>query len=409
MKQKQVRIQDFNYELSTELIAQYPLLVRDDARVIVYRDGAIAEKVFSQVAEIVPNETLLVFNGTKVIRARLFFKSGAGAIIEIFCLEPVRPFADLRLAVFSHEPLVWRCMVGNAKRWKGESLEKFFSIDNSISKLQASLIEKEGETFLIKFEWDNYDFSFASVIEAAGIIPLPPYMRREAEQKDSDSYQTIFGQQDGSVAAPTAGLHFTESVFESLKQHKVETTFLTLHVGAGTFRPVKTETLGEHQMHGEQIYVNRILIEKLLKHISVGNPVAAVGTTSLRTLESLYWLGVKHLRGDNSFELNQWEVYESPLAETTITISEALESLMKYLDEQKKFELSCVTHLLCTPGYQFRTTDILFTNFHLPQSTLLLLVSAFVGDDWIKIYDYAKANRFRFLSYGDTSILFRKL
>ena len=408
MKQKQIRIQDYNYELPTELIAQYPLPQRDEARVIVYRDGAITEKVFSQVAEIIPADTLLVFNDTKVIRARLFFKSGAGATIEIFCLEPVTPFTDLRLAVFAHEPTVWRCMVGNAKRWKGDSLEKFFSVDNSISKLRASLVEKEGETFLIKFEWDNYDFSFASVIEAAGLIPLPPYMRREAEHKDADSYQTIFGQQDGSVAAPTAGLHFTESVFESLKQHKIETAFLTLHVGAGTFRPVKTETLEGHQMHCERIYVNRIFIEKLLKHISAGKPVAAVGTTSLRTLESLYWLGVKYSLGDKSFELNQWEVYESSLVETTMTTTDSLQSLLNYLDAEEKFELSCATHLLCAPGYQFRMTDILFTNFHLPQSTLLLLVSAFVGDDWKKIYDYAKANRFRFLSYGDTSVLFRK-
>ncbi len=408
MKQKQIRIQDYNYELPTELIALYPLPQRDEARVIVYRDGAITEKVFSQVADIIPAETLLVFNDTKVIRARLFFKSGSGATIEIFCLEPVTPFTDLRLAVFVHEPTVWRCMVGNAKRWKGDSLEKFFSIDNSISKLYASLVEKEGETFLIKFEWDNYDFSFASVIETAGLIPLPPYMRREAELKDADSYQTIFGQQDGSVAAPTAGLHFTEEVFESLKQNKIETAFLTLHVGAGTFRPVKTETLEGHQMHGERIYVNRIFIENLLKHISVGKSIAAIGTTSLRTLESLYWFGVKYSLGDKSFELNQWEVYESSISETTMTATEALQSLIKYLDTEGKFELSCTTHLLCAPGYQFRTTDILFTNFHLPQSTLLLLVSAFIGDDWKKVYDFALENRFRFLSYGDTSVLFRK-
>ncbi len=409
MHPKQIRIQDFNYSLPTELIAQYPLPRRDDARVLIYREGNISEKVFHQLAEILPEKTLMVFNDTKVIRARLFFKSGSGATIEIFCLEPVTPHTDLRLSVFAHEPTVWRCMVGNAKRWKGDSLEKFFTIDNAVFKLRASLEKKDGETFLIKFEWDNYDFSFAQVIESAGFIPLPPYMRREAEQKDSDSYQTIFGQQDGSVAAPTAGLHFTEEVFSSLKENKIETAFLTLHVGAGTFKPVKSETLEGHDMHGERIYVNRMFIEKLLQQIENGSPIAAVGTTSLRTLESLYWLGVKYSLGDKNFELNQWDVYESPLKESSVTVTHALQSLLKYLDEEDKNELSCATHLLCAPGYRFRTADILLTNFHMPQSTLLLLVSAFIGDDWKKVYDFALENRFRFLSYGDTSVLFRKV
>lgn len=408
MEQKQIRIQDYNYELPQELIAQHPLAQRDDAQVLVYRDGNISETVFHQLAEILPEETLLVFNDTKVIRARIYFTNETGAVIEIFCLEPVTPSSDLRLAIFSHEPVVWRCMVGNAKRWKSDVLEKKLLIQNAEIILSATLEKKEGETFLIKFEWTNFDFSFAEVIQAAGLIPLPPYMKRSAEQKDSESYQTIFGQQDGSVAAPTAGLHFTEKVFESLKENKIETTFLTLHVGAGTFKPVKTETLEHHPMHGERIYVNRLFIGKILKQVSADKPLAAVGTTSLRTLESLYWLGVKLLLGNKSFELNQWEVYESPLTETSITIIESLNSLLKYLDGHEKFELSFVTHLLCTPGYRFRTADILLTNFHLPQSTLLLLVSAFVGDDWKKIYTHALKNKFRFLSYGDTSVLFRK-
>ncbi|HAP02050.1 MAG TPA: S-adenosylmethionine tRNA ribosyltransferase [Bacteroidetes bacterium] len=411
MQPRQIRIEDYSYQLPEERIAQYPLVERDTSRLLVYRGGNISEKIFNQLSEILPAETLLVFNDTKVIHARMFFTTQSNATIEVFCLEPVSPVTDLRLAIFTHEPTVWRCLVGNAKRWKEtEVLEKRISLGSAGTEilLKVFLEKREDETFLVRFEWNNAEISFASVIEAAGLVPLPPYMKRSADRKDDSTYQTIYGHQDGSVAAPTAGLHFTEKVFQSLKEKNISPAFLTLHVGAGTFRTVKSKTLENHPMHGERIYVNRDFILRLLEQVKNKKPIAAVGTTSLRTIESIHWFGVKLIGGDKSFELQQWEVYDS-LMEKNISTEKSLRALLNFLDEENKNEFSAYTHLLCAPSYQFQLCEILLTNFHLSQSTLLLLVAAFVGDDWKKIYDYALENRFRFLSYGDSSILFRKM
>ena len=400
-----ININDFNYELPKERIAQYPLAERDSSKLLIFRGGNISDDIFSNVHNQLPEGSLLVFNDTKVIWARLLFKRETGSTIEIFCLEPSVP-AEYSLSLGSMEPVEWKCLIGNQKKWKNRTLSTEFKIKDKLYLLSAERIGEEGDSFRIRFSWDSKVHTFGEVIEAVGHIPLPPYINRKDEETDASRYQTIYSMVKGSVAAPTAGLHFTKQVFENLQKKGIAWTNITLHVGAGTFQPVKTETISTHEMHTEHFTVSASVIEEVLK-----NPgkIIAVGTTSVRTLESLYWLGVKvswkpETSGDSLF-LGQWEPYS---LHGKLTVKEALESLLLWMKKVNKREINIPTRIIIVPGYIFRVIDGMITNFHQPRSTLLLLVSAWTGDDWKNIYNYALANNFRFLSYGDSSLLLRK-
>jgi S-adenosylmethionine:tRNA ribosyltransferase-isomerase len=400
-----ININDFNYELPRERIAQYPLAVRDSSKLLIWKRGNISEDIFSAIQNHIPTGSLLVFNDTKVIRARLLFKRETGATIEIFCLEPSVP-AEYSLSLGSSEPVEWKCLIGNQKKWKNRTLSTEFKIKDRLYLLSAERIAQEGDSFRIRFSWDAKDHSFGEVIEACGHIPLPPYIDRKDEETDALRYQTIYSMVKGSVAAPTAGLHFTKQVFDNLQTKGIAWTNVTLHVGAGTFQPVKSETISTHEMHTEHFTVSAATIEEVSKNLG---KIIAVGTTSVRTLESLYWLGVKvawkpETEPDGLF-LGQWEPYS---LHGKLTAAEALESLRSWMKKLKKREIHIPTRIIIVPGYIFRIIDGMITNFHQPRSTLLLLVSAWTGDDWKKIYDYALVNNFRFLSYGDGSLLLRK-
>lgn len=400
-----INLNDFNYDLPREKIAQYPLTERDSSKILIYSGGNISEDTFNAVHDHIPGGSLLIFNDTKVIRARLLFKRETGSTIEIFCLEPSDP-AEYSISLSSSEPVEWKCLIGNQKKWKNRTLSTEFKIKDKLYLLSAERIAQEGDSFRIRFSWDSKDHTFSEVIEACGHIPLPPYIDRKDEESDASSYQTIYSMVKGSVAAPTAGLHFTKSVFDNIQKKGIFWSNITLHVGAGTFQPVKSETISAHEMHTEHFIVSAATIEEVLK-----NPgkIIAVGTTSVRTLESLYWLGVKvswkpETKGDGLF-LGQWEPYS---LHGKLTVTEALESLLLWMKKLNKREIHIPTRIIIVPGYLFRVIDGIITNFHQPRSTLLLLVSAWTGDDWRKIYDYALANNFRFLSYGDGSLLLRK-
>ena len=392
-------ISDYNYPLPEERIAKYPLPERDHSKLLIYKDGEVREDHFFRVGDYIPAHSLLVYNNTRVIQARLVFHKPSGARIEIFCLEPLAPH-DYQLSLSSTEGCTWKCMIGNAKKFRETAIDMPLQVAGGNVVLRATKGEQMGNTFAVTFSWEGR-LSFAEILDAAGELPIPPYLNRPTEERDKTTYQTVYSRIKGSVAAPTAGLHFTEAVLADLRQRGVKTTELTLHVGAGTFQPVKTEDANLHTMHTEIIAVPRQAIVDILANLG---HIVAVGTTSMRTLESLYFLGCMLLRGDRSLHVPQFMPYEQ---EWTLSTEEALQALLAYLDETHQDTLHAETQIMIKPGYRFRVVEQLITNFHQPKSTLLLLVSAFVGEDWKKIYDYALAHDFRFLSYGDSSILFR--
>ena len=408
-------IADFNYPLPDERIAKYPLPERDHSKLLIYRDGAVSEDHFYNVGEYIKPSALLIYNNTRVIQARLEFYKTTGARIEVFCLEPLTPH-DYQLSLSSTTCCTWKCMVGNAKKWHtGDALELKIKNEKLKIALQAYKEEQFGNTFAVRFEWDGDDVSFAEILDAAGELPIPPYLNRKTETSDLKTYQTVYSRIKGSVAAPTAGLHFTESVLADLHRRGIETDELTLHVGAGTFLPVKTADANEHTMHTEIIAVPRETIAHILAKLG---SIVAVGTTSMRTLESLYFIGrqlrnaeISKYRDIDSIHVDQFEPYENDSQHSALSsrlsTAEALQSILDYLDATHQTTLHAETQIMIKPGYTFHVVDQLITNFHQPQSTLLLLVSAFVGGDWHTIYDYALFHDFRFLSYGDSSILTR--
>ncbi len=399
-----ILIDDYDYVLPDERIAKYPLKERDQSKLLVYRNGEISEDIFLNAVSHLPEHALLVYNNTKVIHARLLFQKSTGAQIEVFCLEPLAP-SDYALSLGSTDGCSWKCMVGNLKKWKQGNLIRNISINGQSCQITASLIESAGNTHQIRFEWDNTLISFAEILDNAGELPIPPYLHRKTEESDKTTYQTIYSKIKGSVAAPTAGLHFTNQVLDSLKQKNIQTEELTLHVGAGTFQPVKAADIADHEMHAEVISVKKETIEKLLLH--AGN-VIAVGTTSVRTLESLYFIGMQILNDkvapDKLIRVEQWEPYQQ---KTDISTEMALRAILNYLNNHQLTVLHAQTQIIIHPGYVFRVIRGMFTNFHQPRSTLLLLVSAFTGENWKKIYDYALSHNFRFLSYGDSSLLLK--
>lgn len=392
-------ISDYNYPLPEERIAKYPLPERDHSKLLIYKDGEVREDHFFRVGDYIPAHSLLVYNNTRVIQARLVFHKPSGARIEIFCLEPLAPH-DYQLSLSSTEGCTWKCMIGNAKKFRETAIDMPLQVAGGNVVLRATKGEQMGNTFAVTFSWEG-GLSFAEILDAVGELPIPPYLNRPTEERDKTTYQTVYSRIKGSVAAPTAGLHFTEAVLADLRQRGIKTTELTLHVGAGTFQPVKTEDANLHTMHTEIIAVPRQAIVDILANLG---HIVAVGTTSMRTLESLYFLGCMLLRGDRSLHVPQFMPYEQ---EWTLSTEKALQALLVYLDETHQDTLHAETQIMIKPGYRFRVVEQLITNFHQPKSTLLLLVSAFVGEDWKKIYDYALAHDFRFLSYGDSSILFR--
>lgn len=411
---QKISIQDYTYSLPDDRIANFPLVERDASKLLIYKDGKISESIFRNIPEKIPENSLLVFNDTKVAEARLLFQKPTGGIIEIFCLEPHEEYNDITTAMLQKEKVLWHCLVGGASKWKkGQALIKKIQNGDQAIILKANYIEKKPDSFIIELSWSPSDKSFAEILHAAGAIPLPPYIKREAEKSDSERYQTVYANEVGSVAAPTAGLHFTENIFKQLREKKIQTEFITLHVGAGTFKPVKSETMQDHNMHAEWIDVSRTVIDNILKNPDKN--IIAVGTTSLRTIESLYWLGLKKLAigtGEPN-ELSQWEAYE--LAEKNVSTRDSLQFLLDWMDKNKMERLITKTQILIAPGYQFKIVNGLITNFHQPQSTLLLLVAAFIGTDltsgqagWRNVYEHALQNEFRFLSYGDGCLLWRK-
>lgn len=401
---KHIRIEDFNYPLPDGRIAKFPLAIRENSKLLVYRHGDVSESVFKKLPEFLPDGALMIFNNTRVIQARIHFRKSTGALIEVFLLEPSKP-ADYEQMFQTTVRCSWMCMVGNLKKWKEGSLTREFDIKGQHTVLTATKCGNNGgsQYHEIEFSWDNENVSFAELLDAVGELPIPPYLNRETQESDKTTYQTVYSKIKGSVAAPTAGLHFTDNVLGALDKAGVEREELTLHVGAGTFKPVKSEEIEGHTMHTEYICVRRQTVEKLIRH---GGKAIAVGTTSVRTLESLYYMGLKlHDNPDMTeaqLHVNQWEPYESPASLSSV---EALQCILDYLDRNGLKALHSSTQIIIAPGYEYKIVNMLVTNFHQPQSTLLLLVSAFVNGDWRKIYDYALAHDFRFLSYGDSSLL----
>lgn len=393
----------YDYELPEDRIAKYPLDERDKSKLLIYDRGKIKQAHFADIESFLPKGGYtIVFNNTKVIRARLMFHKETGAQIEIFCLEPLMP-AEVQQAFVERKTTTWKCIIGNSKKWKEGSL--LLKTQTAYGEVTLSATRKsiDGNTSEVVFEWENENVTFAELIEAAGVIPIPPYLNRETENIDNTRYQTVYSEHKGSVAAPTAGLHFTEKILESIKAAGNDMVNLTLHVGAGTFKPVQTKEVEKHVMHAEHVVVE----SEAIKKIGWGKkPLVAVGTTSVRTLESIYWLGVKLLNGDSIEDgLGQWDAYELP---QNYSVQESLLALQKYMEDKCIEELHSVTQIMIMPGYKFRVVEMLITNFHQPHSTLLLLIGAFVGLDWHEIYNYALDNGFRFLSYGDSSLLIPK-
>ena len=402
-----IPIADYSYNLEEQRIAKFPLVSRDCSKLLVYHKKNISEDVFGNINTYIPSNSLLIFNNTKVIHARFFFTKESGAKIEIFCLEPLQP-ALAEQALAAKECCKWLCTVGNLKRWKSEPLTLTYAINNEEGVLTAEKVEQRGPSVLVRFSWTT-SHSFGQLMDAYGQLPIPPYLKRATEVSDEQTYQTVYAKHEGSVAAPTAGLHFTDNVIESLKQRNIECEELTLHVGAGTFKPVKAETIDEHEMHREHFTVTRNLLERIAKKLNAKEPIVAVGTTSVRTLESLYYLGCKVASGkyvaSEQLEVEQWEPYNENDTEQ-LTAQEAINALISYLTKAEESRLAASTSIMIVPGYRFKLINGLVTNFHQPQSTLLLLVAAFIGEEsWRKVYSYALQNSFRFLSYGDSSIL----
>ncbi len=403
---RQLSIQEFTYVLPDERIAKYPLADRDQSKLLIWKEQQIKESRYIHLADHLPADSFLIFNNTKVVEARLLFKKANGGIIEIFCLEPDKQYPDITTAMLQKGKVWWKCLVGGAKKWKeGSLISQIKKHDSDTVMLTATKIEQLADSYIIELSWDAPSLSFAEVLHMAGVIPLPPYLNRAAEEEDAERYQTIYAKYDGSVAAPTAGLHFTDALFENLVKKNIQIDFVTLHVGAGTFKPVKSATMNEHEMHAEYIDVSKSFIDNLNNHLN--QTIIAIGTTSLRTIESLYWLGVKTIFNPSiqadELTVAQWDAYELDAA--NITTTQSLTSLSNWLSRNDRQRLITKTQIIIAPGYVFRIIQALITNFHQPQSTLLLLVSAITGKEWKSIYSYALANDFRFLSYGDGSLL----
>lgn len=400
MNTQNIRIENYTYTLPEKKIAKYPLQERGDSKLLIYNNG-ISENKFSNIPNLLPSNSLLLFNNTKVIQARLLFKKETGAKIEVFCLEPVQP-ADISMAFEARQESVWKCIVGNSKKWKAGELHKNIIWKGNTVQLTISRKEVLEDVQIIKFNWDNSAITFGDLLDAMGKTPIPPYLNRQPEQLDTLRYQTVYSNHKGSVAAPTAGLHFTKEILAQLDDRQIKTGHLTLHVGAGTFKPVKSDSIGEHEMHIEHFFVDMYTLNLILKY--EGN-ITSTGTTTVRTLESLYWLGVKMLQGNTELFIKQWDAYQLP---QHYTLTEAIGKLKAYLIENDLAILESYTGILIAPGYEFKVVDRLITNFHQPNSTLLLLVAAFTKNEvWKEIYDYALHNDFRFLSYGDSSLLYR--
>lgn len=404
MDTKHIQIKDFNYNLPDERIAKFPLAKRDNSKLLLYRHGEVTEDVFHNMAQYLPKGALMVFNNTKVIQARLHFRKETGALIEVFLLEPYMP-ADYEQMFQTTGHCSWLCMIGNLKKWKEGTLKRTFDVKGKEVTLVAERKEDVHKSYRVDFSWDASDVSWAELLDAVGELPIPPYLNRETQESDKTTYQTVYSKVKGSVAAPTAGLHFTPEVLADIDRHGIDREELTLHVGAGTFKPVKSEEIQDHEMHTEYICVHRQTLEKLIRHEA---KAIAVGTTSVRTLESLYYIGVKLEKtldlSEEELHVCQWEPYENAVAKPITTIK-AIENILAYLDKHGLSALHASTQIIIAPGYEYNIVKMLVTNFHQPQSTLLLLVSAFVHGDWRKIYDYALAHDFRFLSYGDSSLL----
>lgn len=401
MNTKGIHISDYNYELADERIAKFPMAERDHSKLLIYRQGEVSEDVFYNLPKHLPSNALMVFNNTKVIQARLHFRKETGALIEVFLLEPAQP-ADYEQMFQTCGRCSWLCLVGNLKKWKEGALTRKLEIEGEELELKAIRRGEQGTSQLIEFEW-NGDIPFADIIDVVGELPIPPYLNRETQESDKSTYQTVYSKIKGSVAAPTAGLHFTEQVLADIDAHGIEREELTLHVGAGTFRPVKSEEIADHEMHTEYIAVRRHTLERLLAYDA---QAIAVGTTGVRTLESLYYMGLKLEQQEDLTEeqlhVNQWEPYE---VEATIPPAKAIQNIIDWMDRHHLTTLHTSTQIIIAPGYDYHIVKMLVTNFHQPQSTLLLLVSAFVKGDWRRIYDYALSHDFRFLSYGDSSLL----
>ena len=403
-----IDLEKYNYQLPDKRIARFPVQPRDSSKLLIYKDLSISEDTFFNLRNHLPEKSFLVFNNTKVIPARLFFQKKNGVIIEIFLLNPVAPTNIISLVMETTETCTWACMIGNKKRFKEKTIGKYninvtshsthnFNDAPAELELTAELIDHEKN--YVKFSWNNPHLTFAEIVNFFGQIPLPPYLKRETEQKDYETYQTVYSKKDGAVAAPTAGLHFTEQVFEDLAQKNIKHDFVTLHVGAGTFQPIKVQNVVEHKMHNEQIVFEKLFIINLLKNLDF---VIPVGTTSMRSLESLYWFGVKILMGENNFFIEKLFPYNRI---ETFTAYESLQAIVDFMTERNLSQLTGETEIFIFPSYQFRICKGIITNFHQPDSTLILLVAALVGENWQKIYDYALNNNFRFLSYGDSSLL----
>ena len=399
----EIRIEEFNYNLPDDRIAKYPLLVRDGSKLLHYIEGNIHDRLFVDIPSLLPADSMIVFNDTKVVPARLHFQRDSGAHIEIFCLEPVSPEEYVTMFAVT-DRCRWKCIVGNVKRWKNDTLSLYNpenEEDVRLMGLKADLVERLGETSIVEFTWQN-GAPFSKVLEVCGSIPIPPYLNRDTEEVDLERYQTMYARFRGSVAAPTAGLHFTEDVLSRIRANGIDTQTVCLHVGAGTFLPVKSSLVSEHTMHREPFVVTKDFLQRLR---SRKGKLVSVGTTSVRTLESLYYIGIKCIEQGHPGDVAQWEPYQR---EYQYSVEESLEAIVQYMEQNSLDSLQLGTSIIIVPGYEFKIVDVLVTNFHQPQSTLLLLVSAFVKGDWKKIYDHALSHNYRFLSYGDSSILFRQ-
>ena len=411
MNTQKIQISDYNYELPDERIAKFPKEQRDHSKLLLYQQGEVGEDMFYNLPKYLPKGALMVMNNTRVIQARLHFRKtnekgeNTGALIEIFLLEPAEP-SDYELMFQTTKKCSWLCLVGNLKKWKEGPLTRELKIKDEELRIKATRRGEHGTSQWIDFEWDNASISFAEILDAMGELPIPPYLNRETQESDLSTYQTVYSKIKGSVAAPTAGLHFTDNVLNELDSHGIEREELTLHVGAGTFRPVKSATIGEHEMHTEYIAVRRHTIERLIAHEGCA---IAVGTTSVRTLESLYYMGLKVIQNpdikEEELHVSQWEPYNDGCKMDDVRSVDALQALLDWMVRHELTVLHSSTQIIIAPGYDYHIVKMLITNFHQPQSTLLLLVSAFVKGDWHKIYDYALSHDFRFLSYGDSSLL----
>jgi S-adenosylmethionine:tRNA ribosyltransferase-isomerase len=402
-----VDIEAHSYLLPAGRIAQNPLEARDMSKILVYKNGIIREALFKDLPVFIPEKSHLIYNQTRVVHARLFFRKETGSVIEIFCLEPVSPMRELQQAFECRPPVVWKCLVGHSKQWKKGKLWMEFNFNGLPGNLIAERIEKNSDHSVIRFSWEPSSLIFSEILNHLGVVPLPPYIDRSAGDQDKTRYQTIFAKDEGSVAAPTAGLHFTETVFKQLESKGIVRSHVTLHVGAGTFRPIQTVDICSHEMHTENIIIPRITVESILRNRDY--PCLAVGTTTLRTIESLYWHGVKlltNMPADPTINIMQWDPYELKYGKN-ISLERSLEAVLRAMDTSRMEEITGHTQLMIVPGYKFYVADVLVTNFHLPRSTLLLLISAFAGQGWKDVYQYALDHEFRFLSYGDSCLFFK--